>query len=203
VVIDESLLESLFGPSAATKHVRIPDWTAMPATAMAAPAAQVRFEVIQGAGGIPAGMHEQSTLNRLLDANKPFTGLVVSISVNQTDGSAVSHDVMLNVNHFVRGLLRDGDFACQTGDDEFLLLCPEEQGADAQRRIGEISERLWDFQLRGVGSFSVMFGWGDVQVDGEAIGEAVASATERMHQTRRARKTVSFDSPRKKVVAAV
>jgi GGDEF domain-containing protein len=173
--------------------------------AASVPATQVRFEVIQGAGGIPAGMHEQSTLNRLLEANNPFTGLVVSISVNQTDGAAVSHDVMLSVNHFVRGLLRDGDFACETGDDEFLLLCPEEAGAEAQRRLNDISERLWDFQLRGAGTFSIIFGWGDVLVNGESIGEAVASATERMHQTRRARKTVSFDSasPRRKAVAAV
>jgi GGDEF domain-containing protein len=192
VFIDESLWASLLGQPSANK----------PATAAAT---EIRFELIQGAAGIPAGMHDRSALNRVLDANKPFTGLVVSIGVNQNDGAAVSRDTMLSVNQFVRGLLRDEDFGCQTGDDEFLLLCPGVQGDGAQHRSTEISERLWDFQLRGAGSFSAMFGWGDVHVDGDALSEAIASATERMQQTRRARKTVSLDSasPRRKVVAAV
>jgi hypothetical protein len=51
-----------------------------------------------------------------------------------------------------------------------------------------------DFQLRGAGSFSVLFGWGDVQVDGERLGEAIASATERMHQTRRCSRRLTSSS---------
>ena len=207
VVIDESLWESLLGASPAKKSIRIPDWTTMPEAPVAVPAAttQVRLQVIQGMNGIPAGMQERSTWTRLLDADKAFTGLAVCISVSQTTGGAVSRDTMLSVYHFVRGLLREGDFGCQTGDEEFMILCPEERGADAQRRLTEISEQLWDFQLRSAGNYSVLFSWGDAQVEGEPLSEAAASATERMQQTRRTRKTVSLDSasPRKKVAAAI
>jgi GGDEF domain-containing protein len=146
-------------------------------------------------------MQDQTALDRLLQTNKPFTGLVIALGVNQNDGRAASRDEILSVNAFVRTLLRPEDFACRTSNDDFLLLCPGEQGVEAKQRLNQISERLWDFQLRGIGNFSLLFSWGDVQVDGELLSEAVASAFERMHQTRRARKTVSLDSvsSRKKV----
>jgi len=190
VFIDESLWESILG---------------RPSVDEPTPKPQTRFEVIVGAAGIPAGMHEQFTLNRLVESNKPFTGLVISLSLNQNDGRAPSKDIVLSVNHFVGSLLRNEDFACQTGDDEFLILCPGERGNDAQRRLTEVAERLWDFQLRGLGTFSILFSWGDAQAHDELLSEAIASASERMNQTRRTRKTVSLDSPssRRKAIAAV
>jgi len=190
VFIDESLWESILGRTSGDDQ---------------APKPKARFEVIVGSAGIPAGMHEQFTLNRLLESNKPFTGLVISLSVNQNEGRAISKDIVLSVNHFVSGMLRGEDFACQTGDDEFLILCPGERGGDAQRRLTEVAEGLWDFQLRGLGTFSILFSWGDAQVQDELLSEAMASASERMHQTRRTRKTVSLDSPspRRRAIAAV
>ncbi len=181
VYIDEFLWESIMNPD----HV--------------VPSPVHRFEVIQG--GFPTGMQDQSALDRLLQANKPFTGLVIALGVNQNDGRAASHDEILSVSIFVRSLLRAEDFACRTANDEFLLLCPGEEGIEATERLNQISERLWDFQLRGIGNYSLLFSWGDLQVHNELISEAVASASERMHQTRRARKTVSLDSvsSRKKV----
>lgn len=192
VYIDELLWESIMTHSVANKQTG-------PAEAHLEPPPPVRFEVIQRA--FPAGMQDQTALDRLLQTNKPFTGLVIALGVNQNDGRAASRDEILSVNAFVRTLLRPEDFACRTSNDDFLLLCPGEQGVEAKQRLNQISERLWDFQLRGIGNFSLLFSWGDVQVDGELLSEAVASAFERMHQTRRARKTVSLDSvsSRKKV----
>jgi hypothetical protein len=88
---------------------------------------------------------------------------------------------------FIEELLGPSDFACRNADDEFLIVCPGLRDADAQRRLNGISERLWTFQLRGQGSFSVLFSWGGIGVENEPLAEAIASATGRMQQTKRSR----------------
>jgi GGDEF domain-containing protein len=82
-------------------------------------------------------------------------------------------------------LLRDKDFSCRTDFDEFIVACPGEHGAQSQRRLNQISERLWDYQLRGLSTCSILFSWGGVQVSDQPLAEAVASAVERMRQTKR------------------
>jgi hypothetical protein len=47
---------------------------------------------------------------------------------------------------------------------------------------------------------SILFSWGGVEVRSESIDEAIASATERMEETRRGRKVLSMDVPLKKAV---
>ena len=173
VVIDEALLAAMFGPSESAPKSLI----------------RARFEVIEGAGGIPAGMHDAETLARLVDGNKPFTGLVFALCMTNKDGRAAGPTESASLYHFVRGLLRKADFGCQTGAGEFVLLLPEQSSA----RLSEIMEQLWDYQLRGIGSFSVLFSWGDALVTAEPLADAIDSATERMHQTRRSRKTVCLE----------
>ena len=90
---------------------------------------------------------------------------------------------MADVCEFIQSLIGPGDFAAQSGTDEFLLIYPSERGASAQRRLGQIAEQLWDFQLRSMGSLSILFSWGGVEVRSESIDEAIASATERMQET--------------------
>lgn len=187
VFIDESLWESLLGEASAEKS---------------APVVSPRFELIQGYGtGIPAGMQDAAALQRLFESNLTFKGLVVSIGVNLNDGRAVSREMMPHVQQLIRGLLRDDEFACQTADDEFLLLCPGRQGTDVKRRLRDISEHLWDFQLRGVGNFSIMFHTGDTEADNDPLRDAVGAASARLQQTRRTRKMVG--SPRTLASAAV
>jgi hypothetical protein len=162
---------------------------------------ETKFELIQGAASmsnaaaIPSGMFDQSALSRLLESKKSFTGLAVSIGINENDGSAPrSENLIRSTSLFISGLLQDGDFGCQSGDDEFLMLCPGPQGAEAQRRLSQIAERLWDFQLRGIGTFSILFSWGGIEVNDESLSDAIASAADRMYQTKRSRKTVSMES---------
>ena len=173
VFIDEALLAAIFGPSEAAPKSNLTP----------------RFELIEGAGGIPAGMHEPETLARLVDANKPFTGLAFALCVTNKDGRAAGPTESASMYHFVRGQLRKADFGCQTGPGEFLLLLPE-QGST---RRNEIMEQLWDYQLRGMGNFSVLFSWGDALVTAEPLAEAIDSASERMRQTLRSRKSVSLE----------
>ncbi|MGA2601642.1 MAG: hypothetical protein ABSH09_32145, partial [Bryobacteraceae bacterium] len=143
VYIDEFLWESIMTHSIANKQTRVTGERS--AEERPQPPPPVRFEVIQRA--FPAGMQDQSALDRLLQTNKPFTGLVIALGVNQNDGRAASRDEILSVNAFVRSLLRPEDFACRTANDDFLILCPGEKGVEAKQRLNQISERLWDFQL--------------------------------------------------------
>jgi hypothetical protein len=137
-------------------------------------------------GDHPRGMIQQPALDELLERQEPFTGLVVSIGINDSDSSMWhSQGLMQSVGSHIAGLLKEQDFSCRTAYDEFVMVCPGEQGAQSQRRLNHISERLWDYQLRGIGSCSILFSWGGVQVQNQSLAEAVASATERMRETKR------------------
>jgi hypothetical protein len=165
------------------------------------------FEVIQGTGPaseswIPRGMQNQEAFTRVVESRKPFSGLAVSIGVNENDGRQVeSKDLLNSIADYVSTLLRDRDFGCRIDEDEFVVVCPGELGADAQRRLSQISERLFDYQLRCIGSFSILFSSGGVDVDQEPLADAVNGAIERMGQTRRSRKTVTLESTRRQAAA--
>ena len=124
----------------------------------------------------------------LEDVNaRPFTGLVVSIGINDSDSSMWhSQGLMQSVGEpHCQSAATANDFSCRTAYDEFVMVCRGEQGAQSQRRLNHISERLWDYQLRGIGACSILFSWGGVQVQDQPLAEAVASATERMRETKR------------------
>jgi hypothetical protein len=132
---------------------------------------------------IPTGMCDHAALQPFLDTDFPFTGLVVLVGIANSRTPARQHPAQ----SFIEGLLCPADFACRYGREEFLIICPGLRGSEAQRRLNEISERLWNFQLRGQGSFSVLFSWGGIGGENEPLSEAIASATERMQQTKRSR----------------
>jgi len=176
------------------------------------PAAQLRFEVIPGAGNsshsaevaLPAGMHDYALLERALASGKPFSGLVISVGVNDVEGrSARNGDLMQSISFFIRGLLEGKEFACRNGEDEFLIVCPGIEGAEAQQRQSRIAEQLWDYQLRGLSTWSILFSWGGADVHSKRVAEAINTATAQMYETRRGRKTVSLDSIRPLHRAAV
>jgi len=134
----------------------------------------------------PTGMIQQHVLEKLLADGEPFSGLVVSIGVNDSDSSMWhSQGLMHSVGSYLTGLLREQDFSCRTDYDEFILVCRGEHGPQSQRRLNHISERLWDYQLRGIGANSILFSWGGVQVKDQPLSEAIASAEDRMRQTKR------------------
>jgi hypothetical protein len=147
--------------------------------------------------GLPAGFQEGYVLSRLVEAQRPISGLVVSIGVNtprEADGSLPPQ-----VQQLMRSLLGPDDFAVQSSEDEFLLIFPHERGAHARRLLNRISQLLWDFQLRSLGTYSILFSWGGVEVDSESIEEAIASASERMHETKRGRTVLSIGEARRAV----
>jgi hypothetical protein len=140
----------------------------------------------------PTGLQEAHVFNRLVDNRQTVSGLLFSIGVS-TPPSAEGK-IPATVGSFIRSLLGPEDFATQSGAQEFLLIYPQERGASAQRRLMETAQRLWDFQLSSAGASSILFCWGGVEVQDESIDEAIASATERMQETRRRRKRLASET---------
>ena len=155
---------------------------------------------------IPAGLHESAVLSQMIENPAPYSGVVVAIGLNDyetlREKLASGTDSVAALNKMVLSMLRPQDFACRFQDDEYILIYPGERGSSAQRRLFQVSEKLWDFQLRSLGNLSVMFSWGGLEVTNETLAEAVASARERMYQTKRNRKpsSLEFAVGRKKVV---
>ena len=156
---------------------------------------------------IPPGFHDSAAMRELLEKNLRFSGVVVAIGINdyaslkEKLAGNTGTDSLAALSRMIQSMLRPQDFACQFVDDEFILLYPDESGSSAQRRLFQVSEKLWDFQLRSLGHLSVMFSWGGLEVQSESLEEAVASARERMYQTRRTRKPSMNDAGSRKRVA--
>lgn len=143
------------------------------------------------ASELPSGTIQQPAFEHLLKSEEHFTGLVVSIGINESDSSMWrSQGLMQSVGKYFGSLLTEKDFSCRTAYDEFVIVCPGERGAQSQRRLNHISEQLWDYQLRGLGACSILFSWGGVQVKDQLLADAFASATERMRETKRSGRSV-------------
>jgi len=152
---------------------------------------------------LPGGVQESAVLSRLLEVNDTFNGVAVSIGINDFEAlrerlasAGDAGEAMTPVQKLIDSMLRPEDFACQFTDDEFVLLFPGESGSAAQRRLFQVSEKLWDFQLRSLGQLAVMFSWGGLEVPNDSLSSAVAAARERMYQTRRNRRQSPLDRMR-------
>lgn len=134
---------------------------------------------------LPAGLFDYNLLQKQASEGKTFNGLVVSIGMNAVDRQNVGI-----VHGFLGSLMDATDFACWSDTDQFLLVCSDLSGDAAQRRLARITEKLWDFQLRSMGSLNIQFAWGGKEGRGgaERLNDVVAAAIEQMHETRDARR---------------
>ncbi|MCX6625621.1 MAG: diguanylate cyclase [Acidobacteria bacterium] len=153
---------------------------------------------------LPAGYQENSVLEALCREEGLFSGLVVAIGINdfkrvqESAGRAGMDSLLQSVIAVVRNCAAEKGFACRTAEDEFIIVHAGEHGPAAKRRLSQVSERLWDFQLRSLGVASIMFSSGSADVEHERLADAIAAANERMYQTKRSRKTVAMDTGRQK-----
>jgi hypothetical protein len=172
------------------------------------PSVETRFEVVSSSGPLgmpelpeipevpeaprtpetPVGMIEEPVLKEMLARTKLFTGLVVSIGLNEPDdGVWRGEGLYQSITNFVASVLGKGDFGCRTAIDEFLIVVPGKQESDAQNHLNYIADRLWDFQLRGIGACAILFSWGGATANGQSLSSAIASATQRMRQAKQRR----------------
>lgn len=152
---------------------------------------------------VPTGFQDYSILAEALESEALFRGTILAISVNNfADRTPLEGETLKDVTKFFESLLTPSDLGCQPGDDEFLVILPDELGAPAQRRLQYISQRLWDYQIRSVGPHTIMFSWGAAEITGETLRDAITSAKERMLQTKRNRERASSEIHHYQVRAA-
>ena len=157
---------------------------------------------------VPLGTHAPEVLSALLERKELLTGLVVSIGINEYGqihenlGRSAAEELLRSVDSLMGSLAGSDGFCTRKKVDEFILIFPRTAGSGAQRRLSELSERLWDFQLRNLGTFSVVFSWGASEAQREQLSETMASANDRMMETQSSRKSVSMDGSRRRRATA-
>jgi hypothetical protein len=144
---------------------------------------------------LPSGLVDPGVFEELLSLEIPVTGVVAAVSINDfgdLKGKASPAElasVEQAVGALVTGMLNsERAFACRIADDQYVLVFDGEVGAAGQRILFQLSERLWDFQLRSLGRTPVVFSWGGLEVSRQTIANGVEAAQERMRESRRSRK---------------
>jgi hypothetical protein len=173
-------------PVAAEPSATLDNVVVLPAPAPASLAASSISEV-----QVPGGHFDAAALDDLVARHGIFCGLVVVVSVIMHGELAEDHRghynrLMNSITRTVRSLGRDQDFTARSAEDEFVLIFPREVGKLAQRRIQQISERLWDFQLRSLGACAVMFAWGAEESTDETLARLLESARAQIQASRAA-----------------
>ncbi len=159
---------------------------------------------------LPTGMHDISTWTRLLSLPNPMTGILIVVSLQpsenrsalpQPKGTAVPENNAPAIDKFMASFVREGDFGTHISENQWVFIYSNDVAGFNQRRVGMISEKLWDFQLRHLGLANVNFKWGAIDVQSEPLGAALDAARDRMNQTNRARKLPGADrvAPRRVV----
>ncbi len=157
---------------------------------------------------VPSGTHPPSTLNQLINATAPFTGLVVAVGINEymkldeIHGRAAAEELLNTVDALMGEVAGETGFCSRSSDDEFVLIFPKLNGAASQQRLSEISEKLWDYQLQSLGTFSVVFSWGASESQRQPLTAALNIATENMAETRSSRKHTAAETDTKRRATA-
>jgi hypothetical protein len=147
---------------------------------------------------VPAGMHDVSTWDRLLSLPNPLTGILFVIELRAGEAAPATAEPMPDqaeaIDKLIASFVREGDFGSRIGENEWVFIYSHDAAGFNQRRIGMIPEKLWDFQLRHLGTANLTFKWGAVDVKSEPLEASLEAARARMNQTRRSRKLPGADA---------
>jgi GGDEF domain-containing protein len=154
---------------------------------------------------VPGGIRRPEVLNELLRSEATFQGVTLSISVVDYVRLVAEHgkepveQVMGALEGLVQSSGNPADLVCRISEDEFIVVCPGATGAAATNRVQQLSENLWDFQLRSLVSFPILFSWGASEsglMPGmpRVLADSVDRAREQMLETRRSRRALTWES---------
>ncbi len=134
------------------------------------------------------GIQDASVLEGELAARKNFRGLVMIVGINDYEALRTRREFRKSeVDWLFESQLENKYLACRTGDGEIVFLFDGVTGQQARSRSTGVSESLWDFQLRHIGSFMIDFSWGAYESAGEPLGVCLENARDEMRSTRRGR----------------
>lgn len=189
----------------------VSEFEAAPENAEPAPGLETlaqKLEEFENVLEVPAGAHPPSVLNQLLEREEPLTGLVISVGINEylkfdeIHGRSAAEQLLNTVDALIQEVAGEQGFCTRRSDDEFVLIYPRLTGAAAQQRLSETAERLWDYQLQTLGTFTVVFSWGATEAQRQMLAEALTTASENMVETRGTRKNVSSEPGQKQRATA-
>ncbi len=143
------------------------------------------------------GLHNRAVLTQLLESGGKVTGVAAVVDVdefkhiNDSYGLLAGVEVIRGVGGLIRASIREQDFACRWGGDEFVIFFKNECSEAAQKRMTRIEHRLADFHLRQCGKQKISVSWGMAEVRNGDLKAAVEAADNKMYQMKRRRKTIS------------
>jgi len=138
------------------------------------------------------GLQEAHLFDGEVSAGKSFRGLVALVGINDFDRLRQSREFrQSDVDRLIESLVGTKNVAYRGRNDEFVLLFEGVSGEPARRKSSELSERLWDFQLRHIGSMTIAFSWGAFEATGEPLGVCLENARDEMQNTRRGRRSTA------------
>ena len=153
--------------------------------------------------GLPNRVMKLKRFDELLRAPTPFTVLCLDLDgfkeINDQFGHAAGDAVLIAVAERLRSCIRDIDFLCRIGGDEFVVLLPSissvEAATIARRIIERISERFEvdhrSFDLRQAAlRVGISIGSATAPRDGITTDELLRSADWAMYQAKRRGKGV-------------
>jgi GGDEF domain-containing protein len=194
-VVDEALIEA---PTPAVAESNVVE---MPRTVVTEPPTPA----VRGLQVIPGGVYPPSVLSELLLSEDTFFGVTLSISVVDyvrlvaENGKESVEQVMSALETLVQSSGSAADLVCRISEDEFIVVCPGATGAVATSRVQLLSENLWDFQLRSLVSFAILFSWGASESGlmpnmPRILADSVDRAREQMLESRRSRRALTWAS---------
>src|SRR5262249_44723222 len=115
---------------------------------------------------IPPGIHDYRTFSQILADDRPFTGVVAHIAINDIPGF---FEISCLIPELLARLVQASDFGCRIGEDELMVICPSPSGTEAQRRLDGIAAQLRRFQEDLAGASVPMFSWAGIEGRGERL----------------------------------
>ncbi len=144
---------------------------------------------------LPGGLHPAETLEALLKEQAKMDGLVLLVGVNnyeklKSGRESARQAAAESIVALMRSIVGARGFAAPRSESEYVIVFPGETGPEAYRRVRQVTERLWDYQLRSLGQDAATFtsfSWGTAEVISETLSDAIDAAAEQMNETRRMR----------------
>ena len=131
-------------------------------------------------------------LRRLALTGRPLTLAYIDIDdfkrVNDRFGHAAGDEVIVATSRLLTASMRDVDTIARIGGDEFALLLPETEAADAERLLERVHDRL--VAEAGVKGWGIGYSAGAVTfaAPGLSVEAMVADADELMYEVKRSGK---------------
>jgi len=139
------------------------------------------------------GLFNQAALARRVEQKDPLDCVVVVCDmdnfkeINDHYGHLVGDEILRNVGSLLQRSIRHDDESYRWGGDEFVILFLHQTVEGAAKRMGELEQRLSDFQVRGFGGLPISFSWGVADARNRPLRETLDEADRAMYAFKRSR----------------